>query len=43
MPEEQSQTVKTNSAKNPTESQGVAAVNSAAQAPQDVTASVNTQ
>ena len=43
MPEEQTQSVISNSAQNQSQSQGVAAANSAAQAPQDVTASVNTQ
>lgn len=42
MPEEQTQSVVNNSGQNPTEKQGVAAANSSVQAPQDVTASVNT-
>ena len=42
MSEEQPQSVVNNSGQNPTEKQGVAAANSATQAPQDVTGSVNT-
>ena len=43
MPEEQTQSVISNSAQNQSQSQGVAAADSAVQTPQDVTASVNTQ